>query len=104
MANLDGNDVHVRADDAEADPAWVARLQTAVFGRHAEADASYGDGFAAIHDNFAPMAAAGGDGLVERLMPDTRKYDLLVGQNIAGLQNYSDEDDDDDELMQSFFF
>jgi hypothetical protein len=75
MANLDDNDVCVRADDVKADPAWVARLETAVFGRH---DEGYGAGFTPIHDCFTPMAAAGRDGLVERPLPDTRKYELLV--------------------------
>jgi hypothetical protein len=82
MANLDKDAVCFQADDVNADPAWVARLETAVFGRHAETAASYGSGFTPIHDNFTPMAAAGLHGLVERLLLDTRKYELLIGQRL----------------------
>jgi|AntRauMFilla1563_2_1112583.scaffolds.fasta_scaffold111540_1 hypothetical protein len=75
--------VGVRADEVKADPSWIARLETVVFGTCHEAAASYETGFTSINNNFTFITVAGlRDGLMERPLPDTRKYDLLVGQII----------------------
>jgi hypothetical protein len=76
MADL-GDDASVRADDVKADPAWVARLEAAVFGKDAEwGTLGYGKGFTPIYAYFTPMIS--GDELLKPWLPDARKYELVM--------------------------
>jgi hypothetical protein len=65
--------------------AWVARLETAVFGRLSEAVTSYGDGFTAIPlHHFIPMiimeqVTTGESAFVDWPLPDAHsKFEMLM--------------------------